>query len=78
MNDQRRKQLKALVLELVDLRERVEAIHREEAEAFENMPEGFQTSERGQASEQAASDLDDALTAFDEIAAALEQAQGQT
>lgn len=74
MNAQRRKSIEAVLSELADLRERVEALHDEEQEAFDNMPEGLQASERGQACEAAASVLDEALSAFDEIEGFLNEA----
>lgn len=74
MNAQRRKEIEEVLNELADLRSRVEALHEEERDAFDNMPEGLQASERGQASEAAASALDDALSAFDEIESSLNEA----
>jgi len=75
MNDQRRKAIEAVLADLADLRSRVEAIHQEEQEAFDNMPEGLQQTTNGQASEAAASALDDALGAFDEIESSLDEAK---
>lgn len=75
MNDQRRKAIEAVLADLADLRSRVEAIHQEEQEAFDSMPEGLQQTPNGQASEAAASSLDDALSAFDEIEGSLDEAK---
>ncbi len=58
MNAQRRKEIEEVLNELADLRSRVDAIHGEEQDAYDNMPEGLKASERGQASEAAASALD--------------------
>lgn len=74
MNAQRRKEIQAVLCALADLRSRVETLQNDEQEAFDNMPEGLQTSDRGQASEAAASALDDALSAFDEIETSLNEA----
>lgn len=74
MNAQRRKEIAAVLSELADLRNRVEAIHTDEQDAFDNMPEGLQSSVRGQASEAAASALDDALSGFDDIESSLNEA----
>lgn len=76
MNAQRRKEIEAVLNELADLRNRVEALHGEEQDAFDNLPEGLQASERGQASEAAASALDGALSAFDDIESSLNEAMG--
>lgn len=74
MNNQRRKQIEAVLNELADLRYRVEELQNEEQEAYDNMPEGLQQSERGEKAEQAASALDNALTAFDDIESSLNEA----
>lgn len=74
MNAQRRKEIAAVLNELADLRSRIETVQSEEQDAFDNMPEGLQHSERGEKAEQACSALDDAITAFDEIESALNEA----
>lgn len=74
MNNQRRKEIETVLDELAALRSRVEDLQNEEQESYDNMPEGLQQSERGEKAEQAASRLEDALTAFDEIEAALNEA----
>lgn len=74
MNNQRRKEIEAVLNELADLRSRVETLQNEEQDAFDNMPEGLQQSERGQASENAANALDYALSAFDDIDSSLNEA----
>lgn len=74
MNNQRRKEIAAVLEELSALRSRIETVQSEEQDAFDNMPEGLQASERGQAAEQACSRLDDAIGAFDDIESALNDA----
>lgn len=74
MNAQRRKEIQDVLNELADLRSRVETLQSDEQEAFDNMPESLQQSGRGQASESAASALENALTAFDEIESSLNEA----
>lgn len=75
MNKHRRKAIDAILNELADLRSRLETIQSEEQDAFDNIPEGLRDSESGQKAEQACSYLDDALTAFDEIDSALNEAK---
>ena len=75
MNNERRKEIAAILEKVTELRGKVEDLQNAEQEAFDNMPEGLQQSERGQACENAASRLDDAMTAFDEIESALEEAK---
>ncbi|KJL49536.1 hypothetical protein RS84_00010 [Microbacterium hydrocarbonoxydans] len=73
------KRLNDLAAEISDLRDTVETIRDEEQEYHDNMPESFQYGERGQASEAAISELEDALSALedfdaDAIVASLETA----
>lgn len=75
MNEQRRKEIETVLGDLADLRSRVQAIHDDEQNAFESMPEGLQTSAQGQASEAAAAALDDALSAFDDVESSLSDAK---
>lgn len=74
MNNQRRKEIQAVLNELADLRSRIETIQSDEQDAYDNLPEGIKCSERGEKAEQACSYLDDAVTAFDEIESALNEA----
>ena len=45
----------------------VESAASDERDAFDNLPEGFQDSDRGQSMEQAADALDEATEAFAEV-----------
>lgn len=74
MNNQRRKQIQEVLNELADLRSRIEDVQGEEQDAYDNMPEGLQQGEKGEKAEQACSNLEDALTAFDEIESYLNDA----
>ncbi len=86
MNNARRKAIAEAValLEGIDLeaiKEALDTLKSDEREAFDNMPEGLQQSDRGQASEAAADALDEAHDAVEraidelnEAHAALERA----
>lgn len=74
MNKQRRTEIEAVLNELADLRSRIESIQSDEQDAYDNMPEGLQQSERGQKAEEACSRLEDAVTAFDDLESALNDA----
>ena len=74
MNTQRRKAIQAVLNELADLRSRIESAQSDEQDAYDNMPEGLQQSERGQKAEESCSRLDDAITAFDDLESALNDA----
>lgn len=75
MNKQRRKILGELASQLAAIREAIEAVRDEEQEAFDNLPEGLQQGERGEAMESAidtlenvATDLESAESSLGELA----------
>lgn len=84
MNAARRKQIAAIVSEMQalnaqfeDLKERMECARDEEQEYFDNMPESFQSGDKGQVAEAAISALDSAIDDMpdlDEIIGYLEEA----
>ena len=90
MNNTRRKAIDEAMDKLSDVEAAlneiaadIEALYDEENEAFENMPEGLQQSERGQQAEAAANALDtahsgadDMLSLLSEVRGSLEEAQG--
>lgn len=53
MNNDRRNRIRKLISQLEDIRDEIENILSEEQEAFDNMPEGFQESERGEKMQEA-------------------------
>ena len=63
MNNTRRKQIQLIINAL-----------QEEEESFDNLPESLQESERGEAMENAISNLDDAVTYLGEVIDYLESA----
>ena len=74
MNDARRKVLtKALAL-ISEGKSLVEEIMNDEREAFDNMPEGLQQGERGQAAEAAADALEEAFGNLEEAEGNIETA----
>lgn len=65
MNKIRRKEI-AKAIELMELaREILESVRDEEQEAFDNMPESLQGSERGEAMEEYIYTLEEAIEAMD-------------
>ena len=74
MNKDRRDRIAKIKEALEDLRGQIEDLQSEEREAFDNMPESLQQSERGQASEAAADALQSAYDAADEAVTNLETA----
>lgn len=51
MNNKRRKAIEQIAVKLEDLKTEFEFLRDEEQEAFDNLPEGIQASERGEAME---------------------------
>lgn len=71
MNNDRRRRIASICTQLDAIREERDALAEEEREAFDNMPESLQASERGQASEGAADALDTARDATEEAISSL-------
>lgn len=76
MNKDRRKEIAEIIDDLAGLRGRIEELQEEEQGAFENLPEGIQNSERGEAMEAAATALGNACDELDNVTAALAEAKG--
>lgn len=74
MNNDRRKRIEAISANLSELRDAIETIRDEEQEAFDNMPESLQCSERGELSESAISALDNAASEIENIESYLSEA----
>lgn len=66
MNNQRRKVLDNIKSKLAELLEELESVQGEEQEAYDNMPENLQYSERGERAEEACSNLDSAVDSINE------------
>lgn len=84
MNAAQRKTLSAALAALSAVKEALENAHsvaeelaNEEQEKFDNMPEGLQQSERGQAIEGAASTLNEIADHLQTALDALEEAEGR-
>ena len=74
MNKDRRRRIEEALVKLEEIKDEVTAIYEEEQEAFDNMPEGLQSSEKGDAMQsatvalsEAESDLDSAISQLQEI-----------
>lgn len=78
MNAERRKQI-ASVLEKIagltvtvgELKEEVSSIASDERDNYENMPEAFQNSEKGEKADATAGALEDVESTFDDIESSL-------
>ena len=72
MNKARRKAIEEIIDQLGMLKEQVESISEEEQEAFDNLPESIQYSERGDAMGEYVADLDDAASSIDDVMSTLQ------
>lgn len=73
MNNQRRVELRSAVELLKRVQAIVEAAGDEEQEYYDAMPEGLQTSERGERAEAVGSELADLTMELEEITARVEE-----
>ena len=67
MNAKRRKRLEQIISQLENLQQEVQEMAEQERESFDNLPEGLQASERGEAMEENADDLEYADTDFETL-----------
>lgn len=72
MNKARRKAIEEIIDQLGMLKEQVESISEEEQEAFENLPESIQYSERGDVMSEYVTGLDDAASSIDDVMSTLQ------
>ncbi|EDH5631395.1 hypothetical protein CB172_13235 [Salmonella enterica subsp. enterica serovar Claibornei] len=75
MNNERRKRLAALSQQLSELKDEIQAVLDEEEEAFNNLPEGLQSGERGDSMQTDIASLDAAVSALEEAGDYLTEAQ---
>ena len=66
MNNTRRKAIMKIAERLEELKTDFELLRDEEQEAFDNMPESIQESERGEQMQEAIDALDEACCSIDE------------
>ena len=74
MTKYRRKQLAKAVELLQEAQQIIEEVKDEEQEAFDNLPEPLQYSERGEAMEEAISELEEVCDSMDGIISSVEAA----
>ena len=76
MNRDRRKRLEEIVEKLQELRCDLEEVMNEEQDAFDNLPENFQNSERGECAQAKIDTICDALDDLDIATNNLEEVLG--
>lgn len=75
MNNQRRKELSAIIDELNSLSERLGNIMDDEQFSFDNLTEGLQQTMRGQQMEEAISNMEAGIDSIEEAVSYIEEAQ---
>lgn len=75
MNNTRRKQIDDAVALIEQARSIIETVTADESDAYENMPENLQLSERGEAVQEAVNNLEYSEGSFDELIGYLEEAK---
>lgn len=74
MNSERRKKIEIVKDKLTELKSLIEPIMEEEQEAFDNLPESLQYSDRGEKMEEAINSLENSLNSIDEVVDYLDEA----
>lgn len=76
MNKNRRDRLAKLSDQISDIMEKLEELRDEELEAFENLPESLNSSERGETMQTAIDAMDDALSSLENADSRILDAMG--
>ena len=76
MNKATRKQIENIISILNEKKDEIDELQSDEEEKFDNMPEGLQDGEKGQAMSNASEALSSASESLDEAISSLEEAQG--
>jgi len=74
MNKETRDRISKLIGQLDDIKSEVDSIRSDEQEKYENLPESFQSGDKGQVMESAISSLDEVEANIDDAISNLEQA----
>lgn len=74
MNKARRKKLQELMKQLESIKDELNEVQEEEQDAYDNLPENLQYSERGQQMEQAVENMSSAADYLDDIISCIEEA----
>lgn len=75
MKEERLKILKQCLKDIQNAHDVLEEVRNEEEEAFDNMPEGLQDSERGDMMQEAVDTLDEAIDRLDDVLSSLESVE---
>lgn len=75
MNNDKRKRIDQATALIEEARSIIEEITQEESEAYENMPENLQYSDRGELIQEAINNLEYADSSFDELLGYIEESK---
>ena len=73
MNAQGRKEIAKYIASLEEIKDKLESMKDDEEDKFDNMPEGLQDSERGEAMQEAIKQLETACDNLDDVISALQE-----
>lgn len=76
MNKERRKQLQEVINKISEAHDLLDEILSDEQDAFDNMPEGLQSSERGETMEEGIYNMEEARDNLEDITNTLEEVMG--
>jgi len=76
MNAQRRKEIDNIISKLEDLKQDIVSMQDEEQGYFDNMPEGLQSSEKGEKAESAVDALDNSVSLINDAIDSLMESMG--
>lgn len=76
MNNPRRTQIRSAMDLILQARELLDDVRSGEQEAYDNMPESFQVSEKGERMENSIAILEDAAAELEDMESNLEEALG--
>lgn len=67
MNKDRRRAIQEIVVKLEDIRTEIDALHTEEIEYIDSLPDNMQSGERAEKAQSAADNLDSAMSDLDTV-----------
>lgn len=76
MNKDRRKRIEAVCEQLRPIMEELDSLNTEEQEAYDNLPDGIQSSEKGSLMEGAATTLDESMQTVEDLINTLSELTG--
>ena len=73
MNNTRRKQLRKWLEDIENIKSELESICSDEEEAFDNLPENLQVSDRGMAFEEVIDQMNEAVSSIEDAISIIEE-----